>query len=81
MKKKDEGKRMDVEHQKFVCRMTSSAEGGTGLFAHHHQNNGVERINADSEGGKEKMSSFWPHVRRREKNGRCIGNVIRMYKI
>ena len=29
MKKKDEGKRMEVEHQKLVRRMIKSADGGT----------------------------------------------------
>ena len=32
MKKKDEEKRTEVEHQKLVSRMIASADGGTGLL-------------------------------------------------
>ena len=32
VKKKDEERRRDVEHQKLVSRMIKSAEGGTGLL-------------------------------------------------
>ena len=49
-KKKDEEKRMEVEHQKLVSRMINTAGGGTGLFAQNHHANGVERRSADSEG-------------------------------
>ena len=32
MKKKDEGQRMEVLHQKLVSRMIKSADGGTGFL-------------------------------------------------
>ena len=32
MKKKDEEKRLEVEHQKMVSNMIKSANGGTGLL-------------------------------------------------
>ena len=56
--KKDEEKRMEVEHQKLVSRMIRSAGGGPGLSHKNHQTNSVERRSADSKGGRRRCQAF-----------------------
>ena len=49
MKKRNEAKTIEVEHQKLVSRMIYSADGSTGALAQNDQANGLERRKADSE--------------------------------
>ena len=58
LEKKDEEKRVEVEHQKLISRMIESAEGGTNRsFAQDQQTNGVDRRSADSEGGRRRCQA------------------------
>ena len=52
MKKKDEEKRMEADHQKLVSRMIASDDGGARLAAQDHETDSLERRSAESEGGR-----------------------------
>ena len=58
MKKKDDEKRLEVEHQKMVSNMIKSANGRNRSFAQIHRANGVERMIADSGGGRRRCQAF-----------------------
>ena len=57
MLKKDEEKRMEVEHQKSFSRVIKSAQVGTGPLAQDHETNGVQRRSANSEGGRRRCQT------------------------
>ena len=75
LKKKDETKRKEVEHQKLVRRTIKSAEGGTGLFAQNDEAHRFERRFADAR-EVEDVKPF-PDVRRRGENGPGTGIATR----
>ena len=73
--KNDEETRRKVEHQQLVSNMIKSADGGTGHLHNITKPNNVEKRCRFWR--KKKMSSLWPDVRKRGKNGQNIDNVMR----
>ena len=77
LKKEDEEKKVEVEHQQVVSRKIRSVEGGTSLLhtitEPTAERGGVQILKEE----EKKMPSFWSDVRRRETNGQCIGSATR----
>ena len=57
VKKRDEAKRMEVEHLRNVSRLIKSADGGTGVSHNNCQANGVARRRPDSEKGRRRCEA------------------------
>ena len=79
LKKMDEEKLMEVEHQKLVCRMIRDAEGGTGLFHKITKSaawrGGVSILEEEQEDAK-----LLARCEEKRKNGQRIDNVTRRCK-